>query len=151
MDTKIPYKNCEFCHDLFYPDSKVGNRQRACSKQLCQEKRKRQNQERWVKANPDYFRGRYPQLKGQILENQAKKRLAKKQQSKDRLHGVVDIQDELTVYKNRLLLNINQKVTTIQDELTQIITDNNKRLHAVILKDYTSRVNLYKYKEVVPL
>ena len=49
---------CEFCDELFSPDPRVGARQRACRRELCQRRRKRASQAAWLAKHPDYFRGR---------------------------------------------------------------------------------------------
>lgn len=151
MCTQVPYKHCEFCNELFTPHPKVGERQRACFKESCKEQRKRQNQANWVKANPGYFKGRYPQLKEQILNNQAKKRSSKKHPNQVHSYCIAAIQDELSVYNNNMLLNCNRVVTAIQDQLTQIITNSNQQLASAIVNDYTRRVNQHKFKEVITL
>jgi hypothetical protein len=52
-------KRCRYCHRWFQPDSRVGDHQKACSKESCRKQRKKQSQKRWVNKNPDYFKGRY--------------------------------------------------------------------------------------------
>lgn len=56
-------KRCEFCGRFFVPDSRVGDRQRACSRKECKGARKQSAQQRWCSDNPGYFCGRYPELK----------------------------------------------------------------------------------------
>ena len=48
-------KSCCICGDLFWPDPRVGRRQRACSKRECQQERRRQTQAAWRAEHPDYF------------------------------------------------------------------------------------------------
>lgn len=52
-------KRCEFCHRLFLPDRRVGQRQRACSETGCKKARARQSSARWKKANPASRAGDY--------------------------------------------------------------------------------------------
>ena len=58
-------KKCEFCGRFFVPDTRVGNRQRACSHLECRKARKRGSQQKWMAVNPGYFNGRYPYVKEQ--------------------------------------------------------------------------------------
>jgi len=53
-------KRCRFCKELFLPDPRPGKRQYACAKPACQKERKHCNQKAWLKRNPRYFKGRYP-------------------------------------------------------------------------------------------
>lgn len=56
-------KKCHFCGRYFRPDPRVGERQKACRRELCQKARKILAQHRWTERNPGYFRGRYPYVK----------------------------------------------------------------------------------------
>lgn len=56
-------KRCLFCGRFFRPDKHVGNRQKSCKRSGCQKKRCQIQQEKWRKANPDYFQGRYEYLR----------------------------------------------------------------------------------------
>lgn len=49
---------CSCCRKWFQPDARVGNRQRACPAPACQAARKRAQEARWRRKNPDYFAGR---------------------------------------------------------------------------------------------
>lgn len=60
---KCVNKRCEFCGQFFKPDRRVGSRQRSCRKSSCKLKRKRSSQREWVKNNPDYFKGRYSEIR----------------------------------------------------------------------------------------
>ena len=59
-------KACEFCGQIFTPHRCVGQRQRACNDEKCKQERKKNSQTQWCKNNPDYFKGRYRELKGKI-------------------------------------------------------------------------------------
>jgi hypothetical protein len=65
---------CRICRRWFYPDRRVGTRQRACSERLCQVARRARTQASWRRRNPDYFTARRLQLRrvsakeGSILE-----------------------------------------------------------------------------------
>jgi hypothetical protein len=58
-------KHCEFCGRFFVPDSRVGNRQRACFRSECQDTRKRSSKQAWrARETPGgYFAGRYSYVK----------------------------------------------------------------------------------------
>lgn len=47
-------KRCPFCRCLFWPDPRVGDRQRACSREACQRERRRQTNRRWRERNPSF-------------------------------------------------------------------------------------------------
>lgn len=48
-------KRCIICWKLFWPDTRVGGRQRACSKAECQGARRARTQASWRRRNPDYI------------------------------------------------------------------------------------------------
>ncbi len=56
-------KRCLFCGQFFVPDPRVGERQKACHRELCKKRRKILAQRRWCENNPGYFQGRYPYVK----------------------------------------------------------------------------------------
>ena len=104
-------KCCEFCDDWFTPDPRVGSKQRACFKLICQQKRKKSSYDDCVRRNPDYFTGRYPNVKiwldehpGYLKEN--------RQRRKNKLCD--DIQNELTLLKSMSP----SELRDIQNELT---------------------------------
>lgn len=121
-------KKCLVCGMLFIPDARVGQNQKVCQKLPCQLERKHRAQAIWLKKNPDYFKGRYPQLKDAIIRNQ-QHRAAKTRPS-------ATIQDELTINKNK---EVNQMAffIHIQDELRDRIT---------IAKQCLSKASLLLYK-----
>ena len=45
---------CRFCRRWFGPDKRVGARQRACSAEACQKKRRAATQAAWRAAHPEY-------------------------------------------------------------------------------------------------
>jgi len=65
---------CSICRRWFYPDRRVGERQRACSERSCQVARRARTQACWRRRNPDYFTARRLQLRrvsqeeGAVLE-----------------------------------------------------------------------------------
>jgi hypothetical protein len=114
-------KTCLVCKELFTPDPRVGDRQKVCKRLACRLERKRLAQKRWVAQNPDYFKGRYPQLKETILRYQKDKRLDRIQKCSS------TIQDELTGKDINMLKEL-QKIADIQDELKRAITICKRRL-----------------------
>jgi len=48
-------RRCKVCGELFLADPRVGERQRACSQQKCQQERRRETLAGWRERNPDYF------------------------------------------------------------------------------------------------
>jgi len=55
-------KRCLCCGGIFVPDRRVGVRQRTCSAE-CRKVRKRENNKRFRRKNPDYWLGRYDVVK----------------------------------------------------------------------------------------
>lgn len=47
-------KRCTVCRKMFRPDSRVKDRQRACSQESCQRQRRSETQARWRALNPEY-------------------------------------------------------------------------------------------------
>lgn len=107
-------KYCAICQAPFHPDRRVEKRRTVCDKTECQRQKKKQSQQDWLEKNPDYFKGRYPQLKSQILANKQKKGKSI-QQPKSR------IQDDLTL-NNYNPLSLLKDFTSIQNDLNQKIT-----------------------------
>jgi hypothetical protein len=101
-------KHCEFCGRFFVPDPRVGNRQRACFRDVCKKSRKHASQQAWLaQQEPGYFSGRYQYLKEWRQErNQVKAEV---------------IQDKLPPVKPCLklvLLVPGSRLSMIQDEIT---------------------------------
>jgi hypothetical protein len=124
MKKHILTKRCIICKEKFPPDSRVGHRQKVCKKLACKLQRKRIAQKRWCANNPDYFKGRYPSLKAQILKNQHRP-------VNNVAESTPTIQDEITIFTNKVLRVIT-KITTIQDELTYKITMLSKKYRRTI-------------------
>jgi len=51
-------RRCPFCRCLFWPDSRVRDRQWACKKPACQTKRRAKTQARWRASHPEDGRAR---------------------------------------------------------------------------------------------
>ena len=56
-------KRCRYCKRLFIPDPRVGERQKTCGEPHCQKAHKAENNTRWRRRNPDYFRNDYLRVK----------------------------------------------------------------------------------------
>lgn len=56
-------KRCPYCRKLFKPDPRTKHKQRVCSGEECQKKRRKETQKKWRTKNPTYFKDRYPRLK----------------------------------------------------------------------------------------
>jgi len=54
---KARKRPCTICRRWFRPDSRVGERQRACDRPECQAARPRKTQASWRRRNPDYAIG----------------------------------------------------------------------------------------------
>lgn len=114
MKHNINSKVCLICKENFIPDPRVGDDQTVCAKLNCKLQRKKRAQQNWLRKNPGYFNGRYPQLKDQILANN-------KRTAQARLKAGFSIQDELTSNHNKLLTAL-ETLMSIQDEITRKIT-----------------------------
>ena len=56
-------KRCVYCGRYYRPDPRARKTQRSCRDSKCRAKRKREGQRKWTEANPDYFKGRYSEVK----------------------------------------------------------------------------------------
>jgi hypothetical protein len=56
-------KHCEFCGRFFFPDRRIGNKQRCCKRPECRKLRKAASQAAWALKNEDYFKCRYENTK----------------------------------------------------------------------------------------
>ena len=54
---------CRFCRKWFLPDSRVGDRQRACSAPECKLRSRAETQAKWRETNADYFTARRMQAR----------------------------------------------------------------------------------------
>lgn len=57
-----PAHTCEICHQPL-PTTGVGQRRKICLRTDCARERKRRTQQQWRAENPEYFKGRYDDLK----------------------------------------------------------------------------------------
>lgn len=118
----MPNKICEVCQQLFRPDHRVGPRQRVCGKLECKQERKRRAQRDWLRRNPGYFKGRYPMLKIWLAEhpNYLKEYRIRRKDFGSK-EAFFDIQDKLTYNKNSLLTTLHG-IVDIQDEISSKMT-----------------------------
>jgi hypothetical protein len=128
MKQEVHSKVCIICKDSFIPDPRVGDRQKVCNKTHCKLQRKKLAQQNWVRKNPGYFKGRYPQLNEQILAN-------KKRKAQSSPTACFSIQDKLTSYQHKLLTAL-ETLMSIQDEITRIITKRNDCLQDTLTLVY---------------
>jgi len=54
MCTRLDKRPCRICGKWFWPDPRVGQRQRTCTAEECQCKRRARTQAAWRRANPEY-------------------------------------------------------------------------------------------------
>jgi hypothetical protein len=54
MCSRLKKRPCRYCGKWFWPDQRVGPRQRACSDEECQRKRRAETQASWRNRNPEY-------------------------------------------------------------------------------------------------
>jgi len=134
-------KICEICHEHFEPDYRVCDRQRICTKLSCQQERKRGAQQAWLKKNPGYFKGRYPQLKEKILDRQKELKVQKVENMSASSQPSATIQDELTLSNNNLLTQL-VAMLAIQDEITSKFIMSNRHLQKL-------KAALYKTSEAI--
>lgn len=79
-------KRCLFCGRFFIPDRRVGQRQKACSREVCKKARKQKAQREWVQKNPGYFLGRYPYIKEWRQKRKSSPGTAGPQMIQDKIH-----------------------------------------------------------------
>jgi hypothetical protein len=104
-------KKCVFCGRFFIPDYRIGERQKACFREVCKKARKQKAQREWVRKNPGYFQGRYPYVK----EWREKRR-----KSSLRITEPGTIQDKIPLgeaWQRLILLIPGEKGERIQDKI----------------------------------
>jgi hypothetical protein len=95
-------KRCLYCGRYFKPDNRVGERQKACKDRMCQTKRKKEAQKRWLGNNPGYFKGRYPEIKEWRKEHPDYQRRWRARQRAKR----GEIQEEISPSKPILIIRL---------------------------------------------
>ncbi len=109
-------KRCRYCGKLFIPDSRVGPRQKACSAQ-CQQDRKKDNNRTYRKSNPGYWKGRYQYLKEWRQRNPGYQKRWRQNRKHLRLPG--EIQAEIFV---KALDSVEKNVIVLREIQAQILS-----------------------------
>jgi len=111
--TERRQKRCAYCGRYYRPDPRVRKTQKSCSDAKCRAKRKRESQRKWAEANPEYFKGRYVNVKEWRKNHPDYQRLWRKKAR--------EIQDEIPPAEpiRTMVLVIPEKVLKdeIQDEI----------------------------------
>ncbi len=113
-------KRCKYCGRYFRPDRRLGQRQKACQRQECKKKRKKEAQKNWCAKNPEYFKGDYRRVKE--WREKKKQSLLASAEKKDKIQDkkAEMIQDEIRRSKplqELILLIPAEKKAMIQDEI----------------------------------
>jgi hypothetical protein len=111
--TETGQKRCGYCGRFYKPDPRARKTQKSCQNPVCRAKRKRESHKRWLEANPDYFKGRYSEIKAWREKHPDYQRLWRKK--------VREIQDEIPPEKSVrtmvLVIPDNMLQNEIQDEI----------------------------------
>jgi len=114
IDYRRRQKNCKYCGRFFTPDYRVWERQVSCAREICRAKRKKESQEKWIAANPDYFTGRYANTKEwreQRPDYQKQWRAGKRREIQDK------IPPSTSVKSVRIVVPVKWLKDEIQDEI----------------------------------
>jgi hypothetical protein len=108
MDNKkIQQKKCQYCGQYFNPDPRVGEKQKACYREECKQKRKREAQEEWKKKNPECLKNHY--------QDYVKGWRKRKREN----HANPDINKQVEISLEKLVLLIpKDKTGMIRDEIS---------------------------------
>jgi len=111
--TRGRQKRCVYCGRYYKPDPRARQVQKSCQRPTCRAKRKRESHKRWLEANPDYFKGRYSEVKSWREKHPDYQRLWRKKAR--------EIQDEIPPEKpvRTMVLVIPEEIlqNEIQDEI----------------------------------
>jgi len=111
--TKNGQKRCVYCGRYYRPDPRARKVQKTCLDGACRAKRKRESHKKWREANPDYFKGRYSEVKAWREKHPDYQRLWRKK--------LREIQDEIPPSEpvRTMVLVIPEKMlkNEIQDEI----------------------------------
>ena len=111
--TNVQVKRCIYCGRFFKPDYRVKARQKNCQSPQCQTKRKKESQRRWVKTNPEYFKGRYENTKSwrRLHPDYQRQWRAKRREIQD------EIPSKTPIKTIRLVIPVKWLKGEIQDEI----------------------------------
>ena len=111
-------KICPYCFNKFTPHPKVLDRQICCGRDFCKRERKKGEDRKWRRKNPDYFKGRYSlYLKPWLEKHPGYLKEYRGRKKKAAIAVNNDIQDELSCIKTRsdrrVLFDIQDKLTSV--------------------------------------
>ena len=111
--TQNRQKRCVYCGRYYKPDSRARKTQKICREAVCRAKRKRESHKRWVEANPDYFKGRYVNVKEWRKKHPDYQRLWRKKvrEIQDKIPPAEPVKTMVLVIPAKMLRN------EIQDEI----------------------------------
>jgi hypothetical protein len=123
LEGKIKRK-CKFCRRVFTPDPRVGDRQISCQNTVCKRKRKKTAQKKWTKNNPDYFHGRYTELRYWRENNPAyqKEWRNKKNEIQDKIEPKKPLKSIRLILPTCILKNEIQDEILLKHECIQGVT-----------------------------
>jgi hypothetical protein len=111
--TRSRQKRCAYCGRYYKPDPRARKIQKSCQDAKCRAKRKKEGQKRWVEANPDYFKGRYSEVKEWRKKHPDYQRLWRKRtrEIQDKIPPAEPVRTMVLVIPEKMLKN------EIQDEI----------------------------------
>jgi hypothetical protein len=111
--TERGQKRCAYCGRYYRPDPRARKVQKSCLDAKCRAKRKRESHRRWREANPDYFKGRYSEIKAWRKKHPDYQRLWRKKvrEIQDEIPPSEPVKTMVLVIPERMLKN------EIQDEI----------------------------------
>ena len=111
--TETGQKRCAYCGRFYRPDPRARKTQKSCHDATCRAKRKRESHKRWLAANPDYFKGRYSEVKAWRKKHPDYQRLWRKKvrEIQDKIPPAEPVKTMVLVIPEKILKN------EIQDEI----------------------------------
>ena len=111
--TRNGQKRCVYCGRYYKADPRARKIQKSCQDATCRAKRKRESHERWLEANPDYFKGRYSEVKAWREKHPDYQRLWRKRtrEIQDKIPPAEPVKTMVLVIPEKILKN------EIQDEI----------------------------------
>ena len=153
-------RRCRHCNELFLPDSRNRTRQRYCSRPECRKASKDVSQDKWLKNNPDYFRGPihvervrqwrakhpgYARIKKKTLQDPSCENINKKQAVKPTL--TTDALQDSLLEQHPVLIGLIANLTgsALQDDIAVSIRGM-QQLGADIINHYAKGGNCHDSK-----